>query len=135
PSQKPTHPYRCVGLRRRVRQPQAGPIQLDLFQPTDREYEFKVVLTNKDVGAQSILDYHDGRGAQEGHFAELKTDLPMEYLPSRRLVGNQVWLLSTLLAHALTRELQMCAAPPRHARNTPNRQPLWQLEREIGRAH
>ena len=129
PSQKSTRPYRCVVFRRRVRKPQAGPIQLDLFQPTDREYEFKVVLTNKDVGAQSILDYHDGRGAQEGHFAELKTDLPMEYLPSRRLVGNQVWLLSTLLAHALTRELQMCAAPPRHARNTPNRQPLWQLER------
>ena len=121
--------FNCAIFRHRVAKPRKGPIQLDLFTPVDREYEYKVVLTNKAADAATILAFHNGRGAQEGTFAELKTDLAMGYLPSRRLVGNQIWLLSTLLAHALTREMQMSAEKPRHERNTPTRAPLWLLER------
>lgn len=121
--------FDCVVFRHRVRKPEQGPIQLDLFRPIEREYEYKAVLTNKVKDPAAVLAFHNGRGAQEGTFAELKTDLPMGYLPSRREVGNQVWLLSAVLAHALCRELQMNAAPPRHERNTPTREPLWRLDR------
>src|SRR5690606_13144877 len=121
--------FGCVVFRHRVRKPEQGPIQLDLFRPIEREYEYKAVLTNKVTDPAAVLAFHNGRGAQEGTFAELKTDLPMGYLPSRRAVGNQVWLLSAVLAHALCRELQMNAAPQRHERNTPTREPLWRLER------
>jgi hypothetical protein len=129
PSKKSNKVFNCVVFRHRVSKPHQGPIQLDLFRPTEREYEFKVVLTNKAASASATLAFHNGRAAQEGTFAELKTDLPLDYLPSRRLVGNQVWILSTLLAQALTREMQMSATTPRHARNTPTREPLWLLER------
>ena len=129
PSKHSKTRFNCVVFRNRVRKPQQGPIQLDLFRPVEREYEYKAVLTNKVAAAGATLEFHNGRGAQEGTFAELKTDLPMEYLPSRRQVGNQVWLLSVVLAHALTREMQMAAATPRHERNTPRREPLWRLDR------
>ena len=50
------------------------PIQLDLFVPHDYGYEFKVILTNKPLGARKTLVFHNGRGSQEGIFAELKSD-------------------------------------------------------------
>jgi hypothetical protein len=101
-----------------------------LARAPERVNDFETVaLTNRVADPATILAFHNGRGAQEGTFAELKTDLPMGYLPSRRQVGNQVWLLSAVLAHALARELQMAATPPRHERNTPAREPLWLIER------
>lgn len=129
PSRKSKRRFNCVVFRHLVRKPEQGPIQLDMFRPVEREHEYKVVLTNRVADPATILAFHNGRGAQEGTFAELKTDLPMGYLPSRRQVGNQVWLLSAVLAHALARELQMAATPPRHERNTPAREPLWLIER------
>ena len=129
PNKKSGRRFSCVIFRQLVHKPRRGPIQLDLFRPVEREFEYKVVLTNKVASPATVLAFHNGRGAQEGTFAELKTDLPMGYLPSRREVGNQVWMLSAVLAHALDRELQMTATPPRHERNTPTREPLWKLDR------
>ena len=121
--------YRCVVYRQRVIVPRKGPIQLELFEPVHREYEYKVVMTNKGVGAPALLQFHNGRGSQEAIFAELKSQVSMEYLPSRRLIGNQVYLLCSLLAHALSKEIQMRAAAPRFEANTPTRACLWLVER------
>ncbi len=128
-SKKSDRMFNCVVFRHRIAKPQQGPIQLDLFKPVEREYEYKVVLTNKVADAATILAFHNGRGSQESTFGELKTDLVMDYLPSRRLVGNQVWLLASVLAHTLTREMQMRAEPPRSEKNTPTRAALWLLDR------
>jgi len=38
-------------------------------------------------------------------FAELKSQALMHYVPTRRKAGNQVYLLSAVLAHNLNREL------------------------------
>jgi len=121
--------FRCVVYRQRVPVPKQGPMQLELFEPVQREFEFKVVMTNKHIGAGPLLQFHNGRGSQEATFAELKSQVSMEYLPSRRLVANQVYLLSSLIAHALSREIQMRAAPPRFEANTPTRACLWFVER------
>ena len=129
PQAKSDRIFPCVIFRQRVAVPRKGPIQLDLFEPIDREYEYKVVMTNRPVGAKAILRFHNGRGAQEGIFGELKSQVSMDYLPSRRLVANQVYLLSGLIAHAIGRELQMRAAPPRFQANTPTRACLWLLDR------
>jgi hypothetical protein len=69
--------YRCVVYRQRVVVPKKGPIQLELFEPVHREYEYKVVMTNKAVGAQALLQFHNGRGSQEAIFAELKVVLTL----------------------------------------------------------
>ena len=92
--------------------------------PYQYGYEFKVILTNKHLSARKVLMFHQGRGAQEGLFAELKSDNQMGYVPTRTWVGNQIYLLSVLLAHNLVRELQMIAHPP--SRLTLEKRPaLW----------
>ena len=39
-----------------------GPVQLDLFVPQVDGHEFKVVVTNKQIRAQEVIRYHNGRG-------------------------------------------------------------------------
>ena len=56
--------------------------------------------------------FHEGRGYQEKIYGELKNQAQMGYVPARRLVANKVYLLCTLLAHNLSRELQMQAEAP-----------------------
>ncbi|HID66695.1 MAG TPA: IS1380 family transposase, partial [Roseibacterium sp.] len=128
PSAKSRGSFPCVIYRRHVAKPRKGPIQLDLFEPIARDYEYKVAMTNKSLSPASLLRYHNGRGSQEATFAEAKSQLGLSYLPSRREVGNQVYMLCNLIAHALGREIQMRAAPPR-SKNTATRACLWTLER------
>ena len=121
-------PHRFLFIRTRVKQQQKEPIQLDLFVPHAYGYEFKVILTNKPLGARKALVFHNGRGSQEGIFAELKSDNALGYIPTRTWVGNQIYLLSVLLAHNLGRELQMIAHPPSRA-TLEKRPALWVFER------
>jgi hypothetical protein len=104
------------------------PIQLDLFVPQVYGYEFKVVVTNKTIRARDVIAFHNGRGAQEGVFAELKSQGQLDYVPTRTLSGNQIFLLSAVLAYNLNRDLQMTAHEPSRE-TTPQRSPLWRLER------
>ena len=85
------------------------PVRLELLMPHEEGYEFKAVVTNKVGSPKAILLFHSGRGAQENVFAELKSQCQMDYVPTHRLSGNQVYFLSAVLAHNLYRELQMGA--------------------------
>jgi len=128
PNAKSRYSFPCVIYRRRVAKPRKGPIQLDLFEPIERDHEYKVVMTNKRLSPAAVLRYHNGRGSQEATLGEGKSQLGLGYLPSRREAGNQVYMLCNLIAHALGRELQMRAAPPRST-NTATRACLWAIER------
>ena len=69
---------------------------------------------------QHLLNVSD----DEVCFGQLKTQCQADYVPVRRLVGNQLFLLASILSHNLGRELQMAAQPPeRHT--TPKRMALW----------
>jgi len=119
--------YRFVFIRSQNRQQYKGPVQLDLFIPYEYGFDFKVIVTNKCLCAKKVLTFHNGRGAQEGVFAELKSHAQMDYVPTRKQAGNQVYLLSAILAHNLNREMQMRSH--QRARNTTEkRAPLWQFE-------
>ena len=119
--------YPFVFIRSQNRQQMKGAIQLDLFIPYDYGYDFKVIVTNKPLSAKKALSFHNGRGAQEGVFAELKSQTQMDYVPTRRKAGNQVYLLSAVLAHNLNREMQMlCYEQERNT--TERRAPLWCFE-------
>jgi hypothetical protein len=121
------HRYRFVCIRTKNRKQHKGAIQLDLFIPYKYGYDFKVIITNKSLSAKRTLTFHNGRGAQEGIFAELKSQTQMDYVPTRRKVGNQVFTLSAMLAHNLNREMQMrCYDQQRNT--TEKRAPLWQFE-------
>lgn len=122
-------PRRCrfVMIRTRAKKQQKGPVQLDLFVPYEHGYEFKVIVTNKDLGASAVVDYHGGRGSQEGVFGELKTQCQMDYIPVRRRCGNETYLLASLFAFNLIRDLQMQLEPPQRA-TTRKRPALWAFE-------
>jgi len=120
--------YRFLFIRKRVRRQNKKPIQLDLFVPHEEGYDFKVIVTNKRVGAKRVVAFHEGRGSQEGIFAELKSHCQMDYVPVTTRVGNQIYLLSAMLAHNLTRELQMIAHPPQRG-TTAKRTALWAFEK------
>lgn len=122
------HHYRFLFVRTRTAIRDKAPVQLDLFVPQEHGFEFKVVATNKSVRAQEVIRFHNGRGAQEGVFAELKSQGQLDYVPTQTLVGNQIFLLSAAVAHNLNRDLQMIASSPSR-KTTAGRSPLWQFER------
>ncbi len=107
-----------------VHEQRQGVLQLDLFEPRERGYSFKVVLTNKRSGARKVVRFHEGRGAQESIFGELKNHGQMGYIPARGWNANKVYLLANLLAHNLTHELQMERSETRRG-TTEKRRPLW----------
>lgn len=119
--------YRFLFIRKRVRRQYKEPIQLDLFVPHEDGYDFKVIATNKRIGAKRVVAFHDGRGSQEGIFAELKSHCQMGHVPGTTRVGNQIYLISAMLARNLTRELQMLAHPPQRG-TTGKRAALWAFE-------
>jgi hypothetical protein len=119
--------FRFVFVRTRTRRRTKGPLQLDLFEPVSYGYDFKVVVTNKTLSARKLVAYHDGRGSQEGLFAELKSQAQGDYVPVRTLTGNQVFFTAATLAHNLNRELQMIADEPARG-TTEQRSPLWRFQ-------
>lgn len=120
--------YRFLVIRQTVQQQRKGELQLDLFEPRDWKYEYKVIVTNKAAKAKAVTRYHEGRGAQEGIFGELKTDMAMGHIPVRTRNGNQAYLLAGLIGHNLLRELQMRESPPDRG-TTGTRAALWIFDR------
>ena len=116
--------YRFIFVRQQVKRQNKLPIQLDLFQPIVYGYEFKVIVTNKRISPRKVVLFHEGRGSQEGIFAELKTHCQMDYIPVRTRVGNQLYMFAGILAHNLTRELQI-QLHPRARGTTAKRAALW----------
>jgi hypothetical protein len=116
--------YRLLCLRQRRAEQQKGPLQLDLFEPKDWTYEYKIVMTNKSESAKNVLLFHNGRGSQEKLFGEAKQYAALDVISMRRKVANQIYMLSAMLAHNLGRELQMRANSTK--RGTGHKRPtLW----------
>jgi hypothetical protein len=119
--------FRFLFIRTLAKRQRKEPIQLDLFVPHEFGYDFKVVVTNKSLSPKKVVAFHEGRGSQEGIFGELKTDCQMGYVPVRKCLGNQMYLLAGLFAHNLLREFQMMTSRPSR-RTTEKRTPLWAFE-------
>lgn len=118
---------RVIAIRSRKLVREKGPLQLDLFEPRDREYEYKIFITNKVVRAGSAMLFHNGRGVQEAILGEGKHWAALDYVPCRRLLANQIYSTSALLAHNLAREVQMASAAPRVTRQSANRAPIFEF--------
>jgi len=118
---------RFLFVRQKTKVQTKGPLQLDLFEPTAENFDYKAVITNKTSGAGHTVRFHEGRGSQEKIFAEIKSDAQMDYIPARRRVANEVYLMSSVLAHNLARELQMQIKAPERA-TTPGRMARWVFE-------
>ncbi len=104
--------FRFILVRKKVKVQRREPLQLDLFEPREYGYEYKVIVTNKRERAGDVVLFHNGRGSQEGLIGEAKQCAALGYIPTFDLVANHVYSLCSMLAHNLARELQMLAGPP-----------------------
>lgn len=120
-------PYRVILIRKRYARPRKGPLQLDLFEPRDTDYQYKAIMTDKTVGPHAVLLFHNGRGSQEGVLGEAKQHAQLDCVPCRRLAANQLYLAAAVFAHNLGRELQM-AAWEADRNTTPKRSALWAFD-------
>jgi hypothetical protein len=120
--------YRFIFVRHRVHKRRKGPVQLDLYEPMDHEHEYKVIVTSKTISAGKVLWFHNGRGGQEGIIGELKDGAQFDYIPFRKQVANELFMCTSILAHNLTRELQMATSPPGRG-TTDRRAARWEFRK------
>lgn len=104
-------------------------LQLHLFEPRDFDFDYKVIVTNKAESAKSVVSFHNGRGSQEGIFGDAKNDAALNVVPSKRLAGNQLFTLCSMMAHNLSREVQMLTARGTASRALPKRPTVWTFEK------
>ena len=115
-------------VRDRQKDLRKGVLPLDLFEPHDLNYRYKVIVTNKATKAKNVVEYHEGRGTQKGLFAELKTEAAISTVPCTGWNANKLFLLSNVFAHNLTRELQM-RYRERDRNTTVKRPALWKFNK------
>jgi len=120
---------RFIFTRKKSRKQHKGLLQLHLFEPRDFDIDYKVIVTNKTESAKSVVLFHNGRGSQEGIFGDAKNDAALDVLPSKRLAGNQLFTLCAMMAHNLSREMQMLAASGAASRALPKRPAVWAFEK------
>jgi hypothetical protein len=121
--------YRFIFTRKKTRRQRKGMLQLHLFEPRDFDFDYKVIVTNKTESAKSVVSFHNGRGSQEGIFGDAKNDAALNVVPSKRLAGNQLFTLCSMMAHNLSREIQILAARGTASRALPKRPTVWTFER------
>ena len=120
--------FRFIFTRKKNRKQHKGPMQLHLFEPRDFNYDYKVVVSNKLESAKTVILFHNGRGSQETIFGDAKNDAALDAIATKRLAGNQIFTLCAMMAHNLTRELQMLAAPSA-AKALVKRPAAWTFEK------
>ena len=120
--------FRFIVTRKRNKTQRKGPLQLQLFEPVDFNYDYKVIVTNKRESTKSVILFHNGRGSQEAIFGDAKNDAGLDMIPCRRLAANQIFTLSAMMAHNLSREIQMLSKPST-SRALPKRPAAWKFEK------
>ena len=103
--------YRFIFTRKRTKRQHKGPMQLHLFEPRDFHFDYKVIVTNKTESAKNVVMFHNGRGSQEAIFGNAKTDTALGVIPCRRLTANQTFTLCAMMAHNMSRQIQMLSKP------------------------
>ena len=116
--------FRFLFIRTKSKKQNKKPIQLDMFEPYEYGYEFKVTVTNKIVKAKKLLQFHNGRGCQEGFIGELKSHCQLDYVPVRKKTGNQIFMFASIITHNINRELQMIS-DAKVRNTTEKRNTLW----------
>ncbi len=117
--------FRTIVVRTLRQKQLKGPLQLDFFEPLDYDYEYQVIMTNKTSNAKKVSEFHNGRGAQEGIFAEAKSNISLGHIPVTGLNGNRLYCIASMLAHNLNHELQIRTAENKDRGTTEKRSANW----------
>ena len=110
----------------RPRKQHKGPLQLHFFEPRDFNFDYKVIVTNKTESTKAIVQFHNGRGSQEAIFGDAKGDCGLNVIATRKLAGNQIYTLCAMMAHNLSKEIQILSKPAAQ-RSRPKRPAVWEF--------
>lgn len=96
--------------------------QLDLLTPNDGIYEYQVIVTNKRLRPDHLLEFYNGRCAMERQIGEIKTDFGFDIIPTRDYRANSAYQQISLMAYNLIRNFQIDAgiAEPRESSQSRN---------------
>lgn len=87
--------------------------QLDFFTPDDGVYEHSVILSNRTVMAEHLLDFYNGRASMEHNIAEIKGEFGFDVIPCRDYQGNGAHQQMSTLSYNLVRNFQLDVMSPK----------------------
>lgn len=101
--------------------------QLDLFTPDDGYYEHSVIVSNKDLAADNLLDFYNGRANMEHNIAEIKGEFGFDVIPCRDYQGNGAHQQISALAYNLVRNFQLDLLNPEQRPKTCSRTNIFEF--------
>jgi len=101
--------------------------QLDFFKPDDGYYEHAVIVSNKSIGAENLLDFYNGRANMEHDIAEIKGEFGFDVIPCRDYNGNGAHQQISQLAFNLLRNFQIDILNPTARPKTASRTNLFKF--------
>lgn len=102
--------------------------QLDLFKPDDGIYEYSALYTNKQLRADHLWDFYNGRSAMEHQISEIKGEFGLDVIPTRHYQGNSAHQLISTLAYNLVRNFQIDAGLAKARPRTASRTNIFEFE-------
>jgi hypothetical protein len=101
--------------------------QLDFFTPDDGVYEHSVLISNKEMSAENLLDFYNGRAAMEHDIAEVKGEFGFDVIPCKDYQGNGAHQQLSLLTYNLVRNFQLEVMNPKERPNTSSRTNIFEF--------
>lgn len=102
--------------------------QLDFFTPDDGYYEHSVILSNKTISAENLLDFYNGRCSMEHDIAEIKGEFGFDVIPCRDYQGNGAHQQISTLAYNLVRNFQIDVMNLKERSRTSSRTNIFEFE-------
>ncbi len=68
-------------------------------------------MSDKCESAKAVVLFHNGRGSLEAIFSDAENDAALNVIPCKRLCADLIFTISAMMAHNLSREIQMPALP------------------------
>ncbi len=102
--------------------------QLDFFTPDHGTYEHQVIFSNKNLEAENLLDFYNGRCAMEHDIAEIKGEFGFDVIPCRDYQGNGAHQQVSILAHNLMKNFQMDLTEPAARSSSSSRTNIFEFK-------
>lgn len=100
--------------------------QFDFFTPDDGLYEHSVIISNKNISAEKILDFYNGRANMEHDIAEIKGEFGFDVIPCRDYQGNGAHQQISILTYNLVRNFQLDVLNPKSRPKSSSRTNLFE---------
>lgn len=101
--------------------------QFDFFTPDDGVYEHSVIVSNKNLSAETLLDFYNGRSSMEHDIAEIKGEFGFDVIPCRDYQGNGAHQQISALAYNLVRNFQIDVLNPALRPKTSSRTNIFEF--------